>query len=233
MDGKTSSVQETVNCQMCHKPFETGVFRIGSAKFHAIRCPSCEEMWKITYGESLARDKAAAHERGWCDVCPQIYRDTDLTRLKGTGAEIINAWQPSKGLGFIGPTGAGKTRLLFVALRRCYDAGASVAAVSHNRFSFLAQDAFAGEDDARSRARSEFRKFKICSALLIDDLGKAPRTERADAEIEELVEHRTSHGLPILFTANASGEWLSKRFGEDRGPALVRRLGEFCEVHTL
>jgi hypothetical protein len=67
----------------------------------------------------------------------------------------------------------------------------------------------------------------------MDDLGKPPATDRADAELEELVEVRTSQLLPILWSANGSSAWLIKRMGPDRGEPLVRRLSEFSEIPRL
>lgn len=125
----------------------------------------------------------------------------------------------------------GKTRLLFLALKRAHDAGKWVRVVSHNKFSKVVMDAFMGEN--RTEGVKTLEALRKTGYLMIDDLGKAPSTERADAEMEELVEYRVSHGLPILWSANAGGGWLEARFGPDRGPALVRRLAQFCECITV
>lgn len=225
--------KETLPCEKCGFPFEAVITVLCGEPFGVRVCAAC---W-ARRGENAAahakNDAGRAHETAWQRVCPATYRDTDPKRLPESALRLAAAWAPraGRGIGLTGETGAGKTRALFLALRRAHDSGLSVEAVSHNRFSRLAQDAFMGEkqDDARQKLRDYHR----AAVLLLDDLGKAPRTERADAEIEELVEHRTSAGLPVLWTANASGEWLIKRFGEDRGPALVRRLAEFCDCLAL
>ena len=67
----------------------------------------------------------------------------------------------------------------------------------------------------------------------IDDLGKASKTERADAELYGLIEAITAKGGKLLWSANSGKAALEKRFGPDRGPAIVRRLAEFTRVHVI
>lgn len=224
---------ERIPCTECQQPFDSTVIILCGEPFSVKCCPSCLNL-RSQVAASEAQDAAKTSLSGaWERACPQIYRDTDPERLPAEAMRLMSDWQPAggRGIGLTGKTGVGKTRCLFLALHRAHAAGMSVEAVSHNRFSRLAQDAFMGEkmDDARTKLRD----FHRCAVLLLDDLGKAPRTERADAEIEELIEHRTSAGLPILWTANAGGTWLIERFGKDRGPALVRRLAEFCTCLAL
>lgn len=232
MDSETTS--NVFRCIVCSALFEAPIVIFLSREFRYQHCPSCCERLSVEHLAKIEVERKRRQEFLWARICPEIYRETDLARIVSARLDLVNAWNMGpNGLGFVGETGRGKTRLLFLALRRAFDAGRTVAAVSHNRFSLLAQNAFAGETQERGDARATFANYRTVNVLLLDDLGKAPRTERADAEFEELVEHRCANKLPILFTANASGEWLMRRFGEDRGPALVRRLGEFCEVHTL
>ena len=112
-------------------------------------------------------------------------------------------------------------------MRRACDSGKSVRYITHNAFSVLVQKAFAGEHPDRREAWSTLDGLKYCHVLFFDDLGKPPSSERADAELLELVEVRTSHLRPILWSADGSSAWLTARLGADRGEALVRRLTEF------
>lgn len=230
----SETYEKAVTCG-CGARYTTQAITLMGQEIYGKLCPTCI-LARNAEAEAEQRNTAALErQRAWEAVCPPSYRDTNPQdpRLNATALRLSAAWQPSgaRGLGFTGETGSGKTRCLFLALRRAFEAGKSIAFVSHNHFSRLAQDSFMGEkvDDARNR----LKLFHRCGVLLIDDLGKAPKTERADAEMEELIECRTNSGLPILWSANASGEWLIKRFGEDRGPALVRRLAEFCDCHAL
>lgn len=228
---------KTTNCKRCQVPVEyEPVIVLGKEMFTKRHCPACLE--------ALAQEKEAedreinrrVRESEWERICPPIYGATDCSHagLNAVAVSACASWEPGpRGLGLLGSTGSGKTRSLFLALRRAFDAGKTCAYVTHNQFSRLAAEAFGGSDSAKDAARERLKRISGVFALLFDDLGKAPSTERADAELEELIEHRTSHNLPILWSANGSGAWLAKRFGEDRGEPLVRRLAEFCDVKTL
>lgn len=196
-------------------------------------CAVCDE--KLVAQQKAEKEQAArdAREEKWLAVCPPLYRDTDVNHpeLSREAVACVRDWDMKTGIGLVGESGRGKTRLLFLALRRAFDAGKFVRVVSHNRFSKLVMDAFSGEK--RTEAAQALDAFRKTGYLMIDDLGKAPSTERADAEMEELVEHRVCNGLPILWSANAGGAWLEARFGPDRGPALVRRLAQFCQCVTV
>jgi hypothetical protein len=228
---------KTVTCANCQAQFsyEPVMFDLGGMReiFPRTLCEPCSAAQEAANKiEQERRDKERAEDE-WNEVCPPEYRRTNLDdpRLNRSLVKAAIAWRPgSRGLGLIGETGRGKTRCLFVALRTAFDAGGFVEFVSHNSFSRLAATAFGGDGMEKQEAAKRIKKLARVGVLMLDDLGKAPSTERADAELEELIEERTSHGLPILWSANGSGEWLMKRFGPDRGPALVRRLADFCEI---
>lgn len=235
MDSETTV--ETFDCIDCRQPFTRHVYHLLGRVMGARRCPACEGA--LTTSAERERDAARAKARDakWMKACPTIYRDTNPadSRLNQAALALSQAWPTTstRGLGFIGTTGKGKTRCLFLALRRAHAAGSNVAAISHTKFSRVAMDAFSGDAEEKAIARERLKHLHTADVVLIDDLGKPPSTERADSELEELVEDRTSEALPILWSANGSGEWLIKRFGVDRGEPTVRRLAEFSEVLTL
>ena len=65
-------------------------------------------------------------------------------------------------------------------------------------------------------------------ALCIDDFGKFKVTERLEADIYDLIEGFTAYGKPILLTTNGTGKVLEPQFSPDRGPAIIRRIRDFC-----
>lgn len=209
----------------------------GKRIFMGIYCDACCDKREREAELEEEAQKQAAKDARWKEFCPVGYKDTDPTdkRLHSRSVQIANTWDfnSDRGFAFVGSSGFGKTRCMFLALHRAIMADVGCRWISHNKFSKLVIDAFSGDDSSRSHARGELGRLERCSVLLIDDLGKAPSTERADAELEELVESRTSAKKPILWTANAGGAWLAKRFGADRGEPIVRRLAEFCDVEVI
>jgi hypothetical protein len=55
-------------------------------------------------------------------------------------------------------------------------------------------------------------------------------TERAELELFDLLEHRSSHELPIIWTANAERGALKQMLSPDRGEPILRRLSEFTKI---
>lgn len=230
---------ETRQCPRCGNDYETEVARFAGSVSTGIpldrRCPACrpiadaesEAIWR-----KIRRPTRAEQE--WERVCPRRYRESDPLHqdIDPQIAEMAQRWDPrsKRGLGFIGPTELGKTRMLFFALHRALRAGLSIEAVSHNRLSVIAQDAFAGSKEEKLDARREITQFERCGVLLLDDLGKPPSTPRADSVLGELIETRTAEDRPILWSSNMGGQSLIDQFGPDRGEPIVRRLTECCET---
>ena len=230
--------KETVPCCDCRSPFARQVLVINGSKYGSGRCDPCITRFTATTESKRQMDADTERESIWAKVCPASYRDTDPrdTRLNATARSVAGRWDAARamrGVGLIGSTGLGKTRCLFLALHRAHKEGRRVAAISHAKFGRVAMDAFSGQAEERARAKDTLRALHRADVLLLDDLGKPPSTERADSELEELIEDRTAHSRPILWSANGSGDWLISRFGADRGEPTVRRLAEFCEVVSL
>lgn len=226
----------TKTCLRCHGEFT--VEKQNDFDYGAMMRRYCDPCGPIVDEENrvlLLEREQKQKEAKWNEVCPPIYRNTDLTHegLSPTLREASMGWDPFGliGLGFMGHSGAGKTRLLFHCLRKAFDADLGVRYITHNAFSKLVIDAFSsGSHQSKEESVRSLSYLGKVRVLLFDDLGKAPSTERCDAELEELIEVRGSHLLPTLWSANGCGEWLVKRFGADRGEPLVRRLAEFSTV---
>ncbi len=227
----------TETCPECGTEFSRKIYSLFGRHIGGKLCPACFDKQQAERVAEHERHERIQREYKWNAVCPLIYRDTNLNdaRLNKHAVETVLRWEPrqQRGLGLIGKTGRGKTRCMFMALRKSFDLDLTVASISHTKLSRIAMDAFSGDKEERADARDVLRSLHSAAVVLLDDLGKPPSTERADSELEELIEERTSQGKPILWTANGSGEWLIKRFGTDRGEPLVRRLAEFSEVTTL
>lgn len=232
----TDSKLKTVKCLECMGDFTYEPHFLGRDEiFQRSKCSACMDASSQRYISQKEQEEAKARTDKWLAICPPIYRDTEISRIDADCGRAAVAWnfQSPRGLGMLGLTGIGKTRAAFIALRRAFDAGKACRSISHNAFTRTVQTAFAGDGRDREDAKALLDGFQRCDVLLLDDLGKPPPTERADAELEELVEVRTCNLKPILWSANGSAGWLVKRMGSDRGEPLVRRLSEFCDIITV
>lgn len=226
-----------MNCRLCATEFhdETDYSLLegmGFKPFKRTLCDPCSEKEHKDKERAHTAFLNQQHEERWNAICPKLYRGTnpELPGLSAACVDAVRRWdyRSGVGMGFTGESGTGKTRLMFLALRKGFDQGLACRFMTHNQFSKLVIDAFSGEMKAEQRKQLDF--LGKVQLLFLDDLGKAPSTERTDAELEELIEIRGANMIPTLWTANGHGEWLIKRFGPDRGDALVRRLAEFSTV---
>ena len=133
----------------------------------------------------------------------------------------------ARGLILLGETGRGKTRVAWLVLRE-------VLTSSKRPILFKWFDAISfGHEIARHYREEDAEDWlgKVATADLVffDDLGKLKMTERAEVELFGVIERRCAAELPVIVTTNDTGDSLASRMTDNRGPALIRRLREFCD----
>jgi hypothetical protein len=173
----------------------------------------------------------------WERICPHEYQGTDFIRLKQdlvrrgydtAWLEPALAWQYGpQGVLIAGPTGAGKSRAMWMLLRRLLDQEQrSFAWLNAVRFRSGLQAA------ARDGATESFvQRLAGVQVLYWDDLGQTHLTGAASEMLLHIVEERTTWRHPILTTTQYSAERLEFQFERpEMGQAIRRRLNEFCSV---
>jgi DNA replication protein DnaC len=182
---------------------------------------------------ALSEEQRIAAEEWWQNVCPAIYRATDVARLprQKQSREVLR-WQrgkePNTGLLAFGPSGAGKTRSMFLLMRRLKEEGLNVRIVRAAEFAREVVERC--QPDGIGGLAHYVRELAKVHALFLDDLDKARFTPRVESELFELIEARTSSDRPLFVTTNASQAQLAARLSPETGPAIVRRLCEFCDL---
>lgn len=220
-------------CRKCQKGFDSAIIMVGTLRVaEKYVCDPCLESVNNFAELDPISFKTKDLPFLWKNVCPPLYRDSDPSRLKINPDTISNVltWENNPhGIGLAGESGTGKTRLMFMLVKRLLEEGIRVRATTAKQFENWCHRMFNKDDDARLRIE-ECHQARV---LFIDDIGKEKYTERVESEFYDLVEDRTSHLLPILWTANATGEKLIQMMGDDRGVPIVRRLREFSEVISI
>ena len=218
---------------MCNRPFSyEPTFFNEREIFPPTLCQPCEAV--MDDEEEKKRKEAREKQRHsrWESICPEEYRGTDIHRLPKHYQLGIHSWRfGAKGIAFVGAPGIGKTRAAFEVLLyqhfrdiRCY-------AIRATRFGSCALEKFDNDSRIKSRARDELHQCHTADILLLDDLGKGKFTDRAEEELYDTLELRTSKRRPTIWTANSMGPELLSKFSADRGEAILRRLGsEFCDI---
>lgn len=222
-------------CETCSIPFEHEPVQFyGKVIYSQRHCDDCCLKYTQDQKEEPARKAKDASRNRFNLIIPPIYHDTDLTRLPEVLTTPVASWsyQPM-GLGFIGTSGAGKTRAAITLLKRMQDAGKDTFFLTAPDLSLNAANQFADSPAIKIIAQSALKLCKSADLLLLDDLGKGRMTDRAEAVLYDLLEYRTSHRLPTLWTSNSDAKGLLSMFSQDRGEAIVRRLAEFSTIVKL
>ncbi len=84
-------------------------------------------------GLDLALEGRELDER-WLGLCPPIYRETDIHRLPPEAAKVTQWQYGPRGLVVVGPTGVGKTRAMWLLLKRLVYEGRHVRALNAVEF---------------------------------------------------------------------------------------------------
>lgn len=227
-------------CANCGTPSEHVVVLMGGKRYFddaPTLCDPCIEAERIKEAEKKEEERLAGVQAVWEGICPPLYQNTEMgnPRLSRAAWAALRAWEPNgvQGLGLIGETGKGKTRLAFARLKELHFKGHKVFAVSAKKIERAIQDTFSDDRETRNESRKLMNETLWSGILLLDDLGKEKYTERVASEFYALVEERTSNLLPTIWTANTSATELKKRMGSEHGDATVRRLMEFSTIITV
>lgn len=212
-----------------------GCGEVFASPIQMTRCWNCAEKAVASEIEKADCEAQEARRRAFWVGVPPLYRKTDKARLKPVLAQIVESWEYGpQGVGFVGSAGAGKTRAAVLLLEKANEADKSTLYISATELSACAAALFSDDPKEKNEAKSKLARTKTVKCLLIDDLGKGRLTDRAESELYDILEHRTSHELPTIWTSNSNAQGLRSMFSQDRSDALIRRLGkEFCQHVTL
>ena len=215
-------------CQECGKEFEAVTINIVGREYCFEKyCPTCKPIREQQEKDMTAIRQEQARLEEFDRVCPPLYRESDPLKLPCHPdiVKLVLGWTyGAKGLVLHGATGKGKTRLAYLLVKRLVLEGRTVSAFDPLSFAHRVGETF-GEYQGERFIRDQQR----VDVLMLDDLGKAKLTERAEAELFGLVEHRIANLKPLIVTTNFVGAKLSDKLSEDRATPLVRRLREFNE----
>ena len=196
-----------------------------------VLCEDCLARHSEKLREEQAAEEQERRQEAFNALCPPLYRQSDLGRIPSAFLRECEAWQYNPvGMGLIGPAGCGKTRAAWILLKRLHFSGLRVYGITSTAFAKACADQWHDDNQAKALAEDTLARCRRTKVLLLDDLGKQKMTERSELELFDLLEHRSSHELPIIWTANAAKGDLRKMLSSDRGEPILRRLSEFTNI---
>jgi DNA replication protein DnaC len=209
--------------------------RICGAKTKAFRaavdfalCDDCDAREVERVSQEIAARNRAIRTATWNERKMPL-RDTDVDQLPAHRAQVdkVLKWKYGpKGLVIHGVTGMGKTRTVLTLLHRLY-----VEEGHDYEFCRVPKWARELESSPPSQVRSLVSPLFYVPLVVLDDVGKERPTERGISALFDVIDTRTSHGLPLIITSNYNGAKLLERLSErdaETAAAIIRRIREFC-----
>lgn len=149
----------------------------------------------------------------------------------------VEHWKPSdlKWLGIVGLPGHCKTRCLGMLVERLVMDGQRVTWTTALEFQDRVDDLRSDERTVVAEARVYFRRAKATSVLVLDDLGKNTWNPSMERFLFDVIDHRKTHDLPVLWTANTHPIDMLKsgQLTKDRAGALIGRLLEASRIEKV
>lgn len=199
-----------------------------------MKCMHCRRDIDTPTLINVCRWCVKTHEDIWDSILDRdsIYRGSKIDILKTKNPSLersystVTGWSPYSGKGLIisGPPGFGKTRSAWILMRRLFDDGVDVHALTATGFGAGVASHFGsgtGGDWIADTASHQ--------VLFIDDLDKLVLTARVQSELYTVIESMTSTGRSLIITVNSGGNDFINRFDPSVGPAIYRRVSEFCK----
>ncbi len=222
----------TTACAVCGKDLTVErCFFDGRELFTAakVKCRDCAAKAEQERIEQKRRDQTTSTQTEWERICPPRFQDTDPARIPDQSAmnQIIGWKSGADGLLALGETGSCKTRSFYLLLRRLhFREKKTIIAINSADLSMEIGRLFYTDQ----LAAANFIK-RLCSVdvLYLDDLDKAKFTERTEAEVYHIINHRTEQRRPIFASVNCNGDELSGLLSDNRGWPIVRRLRDYCK----
>lgn len=208
----------TINCNTCGQPVEV----LARWVHHGVTCEPCIRKASQV---ALTRDRTADTRALWQRLCPEAFQDTDFDKLPNP-VESTKAmeWpyndQPhGYGLMLWGTPRTGKTRTMWLILKREHLAGKVIRAFEPGQF-LVSYD-----ENAQHRA-SWLKRLTTCDILAFDDIDKFKLPRTVEEAFFSIVNTRMSNKRPCFFTGNVAGDALQLKFNQ--GEPLIARIRESC-----
>ncbi len=216
------------DCSTCGASVEVPAFLSRIANDRGVMCAACCDKDSARILKTAIESSREIRAHQFTQICPAEYLDTDPTKLpKGNRLNDLLNWEYGRiGFFLIGKTRAGKSRCAWMLAKREFLSGKSVRCLDYSS-AFAYGSKF---QDGVKDAQRWIEKHCTCDLLLLDDVFKAKLSDSFEQAIFIVIARRSELNLPMIITANDNPDTLKARMTEDRGPAIVSRLKEFCQV---
>lgn len=236
-EDEPQAVQRT--CTTCDREYihEPAILLGREMKFlDSDLCSECRSAAADAKERSI-HEAVAAAELG--RVVPPAYRQTDINHPEFPVVvfRAARAWSRGGGvgsrphhlfLGLVGESGAGKTRVMAQTIRTIIQGGRPCEWVNATRFQWSCRHEHS--KGFRSEAGRSLELYRSHGVLAFDDLDKVDWDSKTEAKFYDLLEHRTAHAKPMIWTSCTSLDELGSHFSRRRRDPILGRLCGFSNL---
>jgi DNA replication protein DnaC len=228
--------QEEWRCKICNNEFLTDVSEYTNGK--VLRANICDQCAKQRDARDPIAMRNEKRKQIWDRMVGPYYYTFDPDRLpQAISGHVEEAflWHPdsARGVGFLGRSRTGKSRVLFELGRKLFIQGHDVYPTSGIEFA----EKVSGQVNDREDFEQYINRVKNCKVLILDDADKCRFTESVEAAYYGMLEYRRRFQKPILVSVNCSGAQMKAQMGQNngqnRGEPIVNRLRDLCEIIEL
>lgn len=232
----------TTKCERCDNPARESDQEL--AQFFptlqlSILCDACGAVEAEADQERITNQKRrreATEREARLEIIPPEMRRTHITR-KDFNAGLwlrVENWRPSsaKWLGIVGMAGQCKTRCLALLAEKLILDGHRLFWTTAVEFQERTEDSRSDERGTKSEAAEYFKTCRRASILVFDDLGKNTWTPTVERNLFSVIDHRKTHDLPVIWSANTHPLDILKsgEMSKDRAAPLIGRILEASTI---
>lgn len=233
-------METTTQCKICGESIPLGdLDTIDEFSQHVIKGlvgSVCHDTCRDQRRQKIDSDRMLAKKsEDWGRLCPPLYQSTDPSKIPNKrGMQNVLAWEyGDRGLIVTGKSYQGKTRSVWLMLKREFEAGRHIVASSHPELSLQVRKLSYGH----SREAEAYRDIILRTDILfVDDLGKSGmvyqdgRGAQAEEFIWWMMDERMKRKLPCVFTTNEPNAQILGEKMSDRSESFVNRIRESCKT---
>lgn len=229
-------------CDDCGQVYFYESIRFGSTELgHTVqpRCQCCDQKLQEAEARRIDAERRARIQRDIEASLPIdiLETDPDYPTFNRDLWSIVQKWRPNRErlwLFIHGPADQCKTRCLALLFKKIMWSGVKCAWSTAGQIQEAARERSRfGSSHDTTTAKESIRSWMRAPYLFIDDLGKNDWPKEFESLFFQILDHRKTHRLPIIFSSNANPDTIGLLISDLNRDPIVSRLRDRTTLINL